>query len=393
MVKTSKLLIGVGVAGIGVVLFSGTASDGPTALDFNYSVNDLTVQATGSPDVPAEQDQRTYTWTIKDDSGTVVAERTGKSIEVQLSTGGQYTLTVVSDDPFGGQDTAAQVFTATPIQAPTADFTYSVVGLDVQADAAPSTDPEGSPLSYEWILADGDNNILETSTDSSIDYTLPEGGDYRISLTVTDDDGATDTITESFTASPANQPPVADFTYSVVGLRLEADASPSSDFNMDPLAYAWTVEDSSGSIVFEDTGVTTSTELPSGDDYTLILRVTDDDGASDTVSESFTATSLEPMVEALDLRVDASGFGPQLVAETEISGAVVQTEYVLYGGTDRGDGSIGYDVLEETGPMDGIHQTATFDAVLGYDYYAYDVIVTAEDGDRDTGFLQRQLQV
>jgi len=88
----------------------------------------------------------------------------------------------------------------TPNEPPTADFSVDpsspVVGetVTVAADAA---DPDGSIASYEWEFGDG-----TTATGSTASTTYDAADDYAVALTVTDDDGATDTATQTVTVAP-----------------------------------------------------------------------------------------------------------------------------------------------------------------------------------------------
>jgi PKD repeat protein len=102
--------------------------------------------------------------------------------------------------------------TTTVNQPPTARFTLP---SGVQAGVAvtfhdASTDPDGSIAHWAWSFGDG-----QTSTDQNPiqTYTDPAGGTYTVSLTVTDNNGATNTVTHSLVVS-ANAPPHASFTFS-----------------------------------------------------------------------------------------------------------------------------------------------------------------------------------
>ncbi|MFO7852023.1 MAG: PKD domain-containing protein [Bacteroidota bacterium] len=79
--------------------------------------------------------------------------------------------------------------------SPNADFTYSVDGLTVNFSDE-STDSDGSVVSWSWNFGDG-----STSTDQNPSHTYAAGGTYQVSLTVTDDDGATGTSSQDVTVS------------------------------------------------------------------------------------------------------------------------------------------------------------------------------------------------
>ena len=75
-------------------------------------------------------------------------------------------------------------------QGPTASFTSSCNSLGCTFDASASTDSDGTIVSYDWDFGDGQIGI---GVNSSNAYTL--AGDYNVVLTVTDDQGATDSTT------------------------------------------------------------------------------------------------------------------------------------------------------------------------------------------------------
>lgn len=81
--------------------------------------------------------------------------------------------------------------------SPVARFTYSPesprIGETVTFDASESFDPEGTIVEYAWDF-DG-----MSATDMIVNYTYSAEGTFTITLTVTDDDGLTDTATADIT--------------------------------------------------------------------------------------------------------------------------------------------------------------------------------------------------
>jgi len=111
-----------------------------------------------------------------------------------------------------------------PNQPPFASFTYSpqnpVVNEAITFDGSASTDPDGEIVSYEWDFGDG--NVTST-LDPVITHAYAETGNYTVILTVTDDDGATNSTTKIITVysptaifdtgSPANPYPSISGTH------------------------------------------------------------------------------------------------------------------------------------------------------------------------------------
>jgi serine protease len=81
-------------------------------------------------------------------------------------------------------------------QPPTSDFAYTVSNLTATFTDQ-STDFDGSVVSWSWDF--GDN--LGTSTEQNPTHTYTADGTYAVSLTVTDDGNATDTVTKNVTVS------------------------------------------------------------------------------------------------------------------------------------------------------------------------------------------------
>lgn len=87
---------------------------------------------------------------------------------------------------------------------PTAGFAFSASDLFVTFTDS-SSDSDGSIASYSWDFGDGGN-----STDQNPTYTYGSAGTYSVTLTVTDDDGATDSDTQSVTVSDGGGEPSGD---------------------------------------------------------------------------------------------------------------------------------------------------------------------------------------
>ncbi|WP_445475508.1 S8 family serine peptidase [Methanococcoides methylutens] len=98
--------------------------------------------------------------------------------------------------------------------APTASInapSSGVAGTPIQFYGSGSADPDGTIVSYYWDFGDGNSS-------SDIDPTNTYGlaGDYTVTLTVTDDDGAMDAASTEVTVTTATQP--SETTISIVSL-------------------------------------------------------------------------------------------------------------------------------------------------------------------------------
>src|SRR5205823_3499957 len=109
-----------------------------------------------------------------------------------------------------------------------------------------------------------------TSTSATPSHTYATAGTYTVTLTVTDDKGATGTVSRTVTVTlPANVSPTASFTSSVSGLAVTVNGSASSDPDGTLASYAWTFGDGSTA-----TGATPAAHTyTAGGTYTVSLTV------------------------------------------------------------------------------------------------------------------------
>ncbi len=88
-------------------------------------------------------------------------------------------------------------------QPPIASFSYSpenpVVNEPITFNASDSTDPAGNITRYEWDFGDGGN--ITNTTEPITNHTYASAGTFTVNLTVTDDDGATNTTSSAITVS------------------------------------------------------------------------------------------------------------------------------------------------------------------------------------------------
>jgi PKD repeat protein len=88
-----------------------------------------------------------------------------------------------------------------PPVAPTADFISSCDRLKCSFDGSASTDSDGSIVSYAWDWGDGTQESILGTGNATRAHTYANPGTYTVTLTVTDDDGLTDSSSSTVTVS------------------------------------------------------------------------------------------------------------------------------------------------------------------------------------------------
>ena len=180
---------------------------------------------------------------------------------------------------FGGDGTCGGTSEPPPNAAPVAAFTEDCNGLSCSFSDG-STD-DGTIVSWSWDFGDGQtSNAQNPSNDYAAD------GTYTVILTVTDDEGLTDSESHAVSVSipPPNQPPTANFTYSCSGLTCNfTDASTDPDGPI--VSWSWNFGD----------GATSTAQNPSrtyatAGTFTVSLQVSDGSAISST-STSVTVTA------------------------------------------------------------------------------------------------------
>jgi PKD repeat protein len=207
------------------------------------------------------------------------------------------------------------------------------VGAPVSFDGSGSTDPDGTIVAYNWEFGDG-----STGTGVSPTHTYGAAGTFTVTLTVTDNAGATDTASTTATiADVPNAPPVADpngpYT-GTVGVAVTFDGTGSSDPDGTIVAWDWDFGDGN-----TGTDVSPTHTYATAGTFTVTLTVTDDEGATDSASTTATVSEVPnlppvadpngPYTGTVGVAVTFDGTG-----SSDPDGTIVDYEW------DLGDGAV-----------------------------------------------------
>ena len=233
----------------------------------------------------------TYDWDFGDGgTGAGVAPMHTYSVDGVFTV----TLTVTDNDGLSSSNTTSATITpAVGNIPPTADANGPYNGTErrpVQFSSAGSMDSDGTIVAYLWDFGDG-----STSTDANPTHDYLAAATYDVTLTVTDDAGATgsDSTTATIEAMQVNMPPVADPNgpYSgFIGDTITFDGSGSFDPDGTIMRYDWDFGD--GGMALDGGAMPTHTYAAAGT-YTVTLTVIDDMGETGETGSALTTATIE----------------------------------------------------------------------------------------------------
>jgi len=246
-----------------------------------------------------------------------------ESCPVSPAQAGVYHVMIVAFSAYTGVSLTGSYSATVPNVAPNASFTFNCTNLSCSFNGSGSSDSDGSIASYSWSF--GGSGVTTSNTFNS-------AGTYSVTLTVTDDDGATDTQTKSVTVTaPVNVAPNASFTSSCSNLTCSFNASGSSDSDGSVSNYSWS---------FGDSGVTASNTYANAGTFSVTLTVTDNDGATDTATNSVTVTA-PPVGNVLTNGVAKTGLSAtkdnNLNFTMVVPAGATDLNFVMSGGTGDAD--------------------------------------------------------
>jgi PKD repeat protein len=167
-------------------------------------------------------------------------------------------------------------FTA-PTCAPTVACTFTSTSSDV--------DGAGTITTQIWDFGDGN-----TGSGATASNTFAAAGTFNVKLTVTDNSGLTGTVTNPVTVAAGNNvPPTANFDLPTCTAGTPCgfhSGATDADGTIAASATRWNFGDTSA----EETGIDVTHTFAAAGSYNVVLTVTDNGGATGTVTHALTVS-------------------------------------------------------------------------------------------------------
>ncbi|MCB9101309.1 MAG: PKD domain-containing protein, partial [Anaerolineales bacterium] len=249
----------------------------------------ISFDGSGSSD-PGPNDTLTYAWDFGDGS-----TGTGATVLHRYRDNGTLTVRLTVTDKDGASNSTLTTITINNV-APTANISApsggdeAPGGTTISFDGSGSSDPGlDDTLTYLWDFGDG---TPAANGPATVSHTYIDSGSYTVRLTVTDNDGASNTATVNVTIN--NLPPTANAggPYSTTVDTPVTLSGSGSDIPADPLTYNWDLDNNG---TFETPGQNVDFTQSTTGTYTVVLQVSDDDGGSTTASTTVQVNSLLPL--------------------------------------------------------------------------------------------------
>lgn len=296
-----------------------------------------------------------------------------------------FRLTVTDNNGATGTDNVTVTVNGAANQPPLANAGGDVsITLPVNSTTLNGTamDADGSIASYAWSRVSGPTTFtIGSPTSASTVVSNLVQGTYVFRLTVTDDDGATDTddvsVVVNASTAPANNPPVANaganitITLPVSSTTLSGSAT-DSDGTISSYSWARVSGPASHTFANANAASTLVSNLVQGT-YVFRLTVTDDDGATDT-------DDVTVVVNAAPNQAPVANAGNDVLMHLPISsGTLIGT-----GSTDNDGNIVSYVWSKVSGPTSftivspNASTTSITNLVMGV--YVFRLTVTDDDG-------------
>lgn len=276
-----------------------------------------TVVLSGSGSNDPDGSIASHQWRISTSPGGTPVDSTGalNSVSKTFNDSGTYYVTLTVTDDAGATNVTYKAIKVDP-QAPIAQGNVGpgsgIAGeTTFNLNSTGTSDPDGSIVAYRWVVGVEGGSFSSSSGAPSWSLVVPASVvpgpaavTLPVTLTVTDNDGRTDTWSTTILVGPPGAPPPTSdpggsTTTTVPGTTVPGDPAPVAAFTVAELgsgqwAFDAGASSDNGTIVtyswsFGDGGTATGSTAVhlynSPDTYQVTLTVTDDAGQSDSVTQ------------------------------------------------------------------------------------------------------------
>ena len=246
-----------------------------------------------------------YQWSLS--AGTGLAGFTGatnaRTATLRVTGTGSVEVTLTVTDGAGQSSSAARTLavTASPTAAIAASTSAPTAGATVTLDGSGSVAGTGrSIVGYQWALTEGSSlATLSSTTGAATTLRTTEAGTVEVQLTVTDNLGATGSVTQTLQVGVAPQAAVSPGAATVTaGRTLALDGGGSTAASGHRLVgYQWSIVDGGTLAAFSGATNTSTATLSAtaAGSVTVRLVVTDDAGVSSS-AQAVVTVAAEPVV-------------------------------------------------------------------------------------------------
>lgn len=240
-----------------------------------------------------------YEWDLGD--GTLLTRTGQEAVTHSYDSVGRKVIRLTAIDDRNASSTATLEIQVRLNAAPLAGLDVSgtrQVNQDLSFLPTGSLDTDGKIARYDWNFGDG-LSVSQTGSPSPLFHRFTNPGTYTVSLTVTDNDGASSVAQQSLTIAsqpPANKAPIARFSATlsspITGQEIGFNPTASSDPDGQIVSYSWSFGD--GASATSSTPDIQWRSYGTSGVATVRLTVTDDRGATNAYSLQITIQSFAP---------------------------------------------------------------------------------------------------
>jgi PKD repeat protein len=216
-----------------------------------------------------------------------------------------YDVSLTVRDGQGLSNTKTKTITiAADNTPPTAGFDYSCNASTCSFTSTSSDVAPGSIATYLWSFGDGGTADV---VNPSHTYMVTASTAFTVTLTVTDNQGASDVATQTISVSPPpNTPPTAGFIYRCDATNCTFTSTSTDVAPGTIVTYAWIFGDGGSAGVMNPLH---NYVITAPREFTVTLTVTDNEGATDSETQTISVSPPPPTAEGCttdDTQVDCA---------------------------------------------------------------------------------------